>query len=63
MDIDDPELRESLKKLATVAVGGVTDELRPVFELMDAYGFFQIREGDDSPRRMAGQPLGVSSVG
>jgi hypothetical protein len=50
LDIRDQQLEQYLKKLATVAVGGLTKELRPIFELMDAYDFFLIREGQESSR-------------
>lgn len=49
MNIEDPALRKHVESAARI-IGNCPDHLRPIVGLFDALDFFNLREGEQSPR-------------
>ena len=45
-----PDVQQAYERGMALKVGGLTDEERPVFALMDIYGWFRVAEGDQSAK-------------
>jgi hypothetical protein len=56
MQFQDPELQQFMQRLNAVPVGNVSVECRPVFNLLDAFGWFRIIDGEPWPVRCPWQP-------
>ena len=50
MDFNDPELQHYYSRIASWRVGGLADNVRPVYALMAAYDHFRHLDGEESPR-------------
>jgi hypothetical protein len=48
MTFQHPDLEQFYERVMALKVGGLTDEERPVFALMDAYGWFRLIDGDQT---------------
>jgi hypothetical protein len=49
MTFDDPDLQRHFDRVATLMTS-LPEEIRPIFALIDAYTWFRLIEGEQSPR-------------
>jgi hypothetical protein len=56
MQFEDPELQQFMQKVNAVPVGNLSPECRPIFILMDAFGWFRIIDGEPLPFQHPWQP-------
>jgi hypothetical protein len=45
-----PDVEQFYERVVALKVGGLTDEERPVFALMDAWGWFRLLDGDQTAK-------------
>jgi hypothetical protein len=50
MTFSHPDVQQFYDRAMSLKVGGVSDEERPVFALMDAYGWFRLIDGQQSAK-------------
>jgi hypothetical protein len=46
----DEQLQKHFERTMALPVGNLPDEQRPIFALMEAYGWFRLTEGQQSPK-------------
>jgi hypothetical protein len=46
----DEQLQKHFERTMALPVGNLPDEQRPIFALMEAYGWFRLIEGQQSPK-------------
>jgi hypothetical protein len=57
----DEQLQKHFERTMALPVGNLPDEQRPIFALMDAYGWFRLTEGQQSPKVLEATELLLSS--
>jgi hypothetical protein len=50
MTFQHSDLQQFYERVMALKVGGLTNEERPVFALMDAYGWFRLIDGDQTAK-------------
>lgn len=50
MTFQHPDLEQHFERVMALSVGGLPDDERPVFALMDAYGWFRLIDGDQTAK-------------
>jgi hypothetical protein len=50
MTFQHPDLEQFYERVMALKVGGLADMERPVFALMDAYGWFRLIDGDQTAK-------------
>ena len=56
MQFEDPELQQFIQKVNAVPMDNLNPDCRPIFNLMDAFGWFRIVDGEPLPFRRPWQP-------